>query len=99
MQTFATWGKHTLLIRSQSSINVYRHTDVLFLNRKKVLCFVFWAVSQCSPGCPGTVCVAQARLKLMFACLCLLSAGNKGMYHPAKVVVLKESHYTGLPRT
>lgn len=33
------------------------------------------------------------RLKLMFACLCLLSAGNKGMYHPPEVVVLKESHY------
>ena len=31
--------------------------------------------------------------------ICLLSAGNKGVYHPVKVVVLKESHYTGWPRT
>jgi hypothetical protein len=39
-------------------------------------------VSLCSPGCPGTHSVDQAGLELKFTCLCLPSAGIKGvLYH------------------
>jgi hypothetical protein len=50
-----------------------------------VLFFVFWdRVSLCSPGCPGTHFVDQAGLELRTqksACLCLASAGIKGVHH------------------
>ena len=47
-------------------------------------CFVFRdMVSLCSSGCPGTHSVDQAGLKLRNppACLCLPSAGIKGLCH------------------
>jgi hypothetical protein len=41
-------------------------------------------VSLCSPGCPGAHFVDQAGLKTQkSACLCLLSAGIKGVRHHA----------------
>jgi hypothetical protein len=47
------------------------------------LFFVFWdRVSLCSPGCPGTHFVDQAGLWTQkSACLCLPSAGIKGVHH------------------
>jgi hypothetical protein len=64
-----------------------------------LLCFIFVGVvvvfqdrvSLCSPGCPGTHSVDQAGPRTQrFACLCLSSAGIKGMCHhcPARL------HYT-----
>jgi hypothetical protein len=39
-------------------------------------------VSLCSPGCPGSHSVGQAGLELKRStCLCLPSAGNKGVRH------------------
>jgi hypothetical protein len=54
-----------------------------------LFCFVLFRdrVSLCSLGCPGTHFVDQASLELRKStCLCLLSAGIKGMCHhcPAK---------------
>jgi hypothetical protein len=59
------------------------------------LFFVFLGdrVSLCSPGCPGTHSVDQAGLELRkSACLCLPSAGIKGMCHhcPANLFLMLE---------
>jgi hypothetical protein len=44
-------------------------------------------VSLCSPGCPGTHFVDQAGLETQkSACLCLPSAGIKGVRHHAQVI-------------
>jgi hypothetical protein len=43
-------------------------------------------VSLCSPGCPGTHSVDQTGLELKkSACLCLPSAGIKGVRHHARL--------------
>jgi hypothetical protein len=44
-----------------------------------LLLFVWDMVFLCNLGCPGTHSVDQAGLKS--ACLCLPSAGSKGMHH------------------
>jgi hypothetical protein len=47
-----------------------------------VFCLFFFfqdKVSLCSSGCPGTHSVDQAGPEL--TCLCLLSAGTKGVFH------------------
>jgi hypothetical protein len=38
-------------------------------------------ISLCSPGCPGTHSVDQADLEQKSTCLCLPSAGIKGVHH------------------
>ena len=52
------------------------------------------SVSLCSPDCPGIRSVDQAGLKLtdISICLCLLSAGIKGVchHHPYVIKVLKK---------
>jgi hypothetical protein len=61
--------------------------------------FVFQdRVSLCSHGCPGTHSVDQAGLELK-CCLCLPSAGIKGMRHhcPAKVELLRLKLYNKDP--
>jgi hypothetical protein len=46
----------------------------------------FWdRVSLYSPGCPGTHFVDQAGIKLRSACLCLPSAGIKGVRYHARL--------------
>jgi hypothetical protein len=57
------------------------------------LVFGFWflvfrdRVSLYSPGCPGTHFVDQAGQTQKSACLCLLSAGIKGVCHHARFIV------------
>jgi hypothetical protein len=53
-------------------------------------CFVFVfrdRVSLCSLGCLGTHSVDQAGLELKSACLCLPSAGIKGVCHHARLML------------
>jgi hypothetical protein len=54
----------------------------LFIYLGFLFCFVFRdRDSLCSPGCPGTHSVDQAGLGQRSTCLCLPSAGIKGMRH------------------
>jgi hypothetical protein len=66
-----------------SSILLYPALPFCFV----LFCFVFQdRVSLYSPGCPGTHSVGQAGLELQkSACLCLPSAGIKGVRHHARL--------------
>ena len=53
-----------------------------------LLCFAFSRVFLCSPGCPETGSVDEAGLELKSsACLCLSSAGIKGVGHHCPAII------------
>lgn len=45
------------------------------------VCFGDRVLLHCPVGCPGIHCVDQIGLELSLTCLCLMSAGIKGVYH------------------
>jgi hypothetical protein len=85
-----TWFDY-LKANKQASKQTNKQKVPLFPQSNLVLlllfCFVlfcFWdRVSLCSPGCPGTnsLCRPGWPRTQKFACLCLQSAGIKGMHH------------------
>jgi hypothetical protein len=71
---------------------IYSNSKSDFINNLFFLVFRD-RVSLYSPGCPGTHFVDQAGLELKSVCLCLPSAGIKGMRHHARRKVTLKSFF------